>query len=70
MFSSITGQLAQAGLCSVVLLEGLPRLVCVQEYCRMAGLGWLVFNILQDGGLCWLVYGSFMEGWPTLVCVQ
>ena len=30
MFGSIAGQLAQAGLCSVVLKDGWPRLACVQ----------------------------------------
>ena len=30
MFGSIAGQLAQAGLCSVVLQDGWPRLACVQ----------------------------------------
>ena len=30
MFGSITGRLAQAGLCSVVLQDGWPRLACVQ----------------------------------------
>ena len=29
-FSSITGRLAQAGLCSVVLQDGWPRPACVQ----------------------------------------
>ena len=44
MFSSITGQLAQADLCSVVLQDG--------------GLGWLVFSItgrLAQAGLCLVV---------------
>ena len=44
MFGSIAGRLAQAGLCSVVLQDGWPRLACVQYYCRTAGLGWLVFS--------------------------
>ena len=30
MFSSIAGKLAQAGLCSVVLQDGWPRLACVR----------------------------------------
>ena len=30
MFGSIVGRLAQAGLCSVVLQDGWPRLTCVQ----------------------------------------
>ena len=30
VFSSIAGRLAQAGLCSVVLQDGWPRLACVQ----------------------------------------
>ena len=30
VFSSIAGRLAQAGLCSVVLRDGWPRLACVQ----------------------------------------
>ena len=30
IFSSIAGRLAQAGLCSVVLQDGWPRLACVQ----------------------------------------
>ena len=29
VFSSIAGRLAQAGLCSVVFLDGWPRLACV-----------------------------------------
>ena len=36
VFGSIAGQLVQAGLCSVVLQDGWPRLACVQVYCRMA----------------------------------
>ena len=44
MFGSIAGRLAQDGLCSVVLQDGFPRLACVQQYCRMAGPGWLVFS--------------------------
>ena len=30
MFGIIAGRLAQAGLCSVVLQDGWPRLACVQ----------------------------------------
>ena len=30
MFGSIAGRLALAGLCSVVLQDGWPRLACVQ----------------------------------------
>ena len=43
-FSSITGELTEAGLCSVVLQESRPRLACVQLYCGTAGLGWLEFS--------------------------
>ena len=43
----------------LVLQDGWPRLADIQWYCWTAGLGWLVFSILQDGGLCWFVYGSF-----------
>ena len=49
--------LLYASLCSVVLQEDWPRLACVQQYCRMAGLGWLVF-------------GSIEDGWPRLACVR
>ena len=55
MFGSIAGRVALAGLCS--------------EYCRTAGLGWLVFGSFAGrvdlAGLCsvvlqcgWLVFGS------------
>ena len=30
MFSSCTGQLAEAGLCSVILQDGWPMQACVQ----------------------------------------
>ena len=30
MFGSIAGRLAQAGLCSVILQDGWPKLACVQ----------------------------------------
>ena len=44
VFGSIGGRLALAGLCSVVLQDGWPRLACVRWYCRTAGPGWLVFG--------------------------
>ena len=71
MFSSIAGRLAQAGLCSVVLRDGWPRLACVQWYCGTAGLGWLMFSSiagrLAQAGLCSVV---LRDGWPRLACVQ
>ena len=61
MFSSITGRLAQAGLCSVVLQDGWPRLACVQYYYRTASPGWLVFSIITGRlAQCWLVFGSIV----------
>ena len=54
MFSSIAGRLAQAGLCSVVLQDGWPRMACV------AGR-------LAQAGLCSVV---LQDGWPRLACVQ
>ena len=30
MFGSIAGRLALAGLCSVVLLDGWPRMACIR----------------------------------------
>ena len=46
-----------AGLCSVVLQDGWPRLACVQEYCWMCVLGWLVFSCMT-ADLGWLVFSS------------
>ena len=57
MFSSIAGRLARAGLCSVVLQDGWPRLACVQQ---SAGR-------LARAGLCSVV---LQDGWPRLACVQ
>ena len=69
MFSSIAGRLAQAGLCSVVLRDGWPRLACV--HCKTAGPGWLVFSSiagrLVQAGLCSVV---LRDGWPRQACVQ
>ena len=54
MFNRIVGRLAQAGLCSVVLQDGWPRLVRVT--------GWLV-----QAGSCSVV---LQDGWPRLACVR
>ena len=71
MFSSIAGRLAQAGLCTVVLQDGWPRLACVQQYCRTASLSWLVFSSiagrLAQAGLCSVV---LQDGWSRLACIQ
>ena len=68
MFSSI---LSSAGLCSVVLRDGWPRLACVQWYCRTFDLGWLVFSSvvgrLALAGLCSVL---LQDGWPWLACVR
>ena len=71
MFGSIAGWLALAGLCSVVLQDGWPRLACVRYNCKTAGPGWLVFNSiagrLAQAGLCSVV---LQDGWLRLACVQ
>ena len=46
MFNSIW---SIADLCSVVLQDGRPRVACVLEYCRTAGLGWLLFGSIAGG---------------------
>ena len=72
MFSSIAGRLALAGLCSVVLQDGWPRLACVLWFCRTAGSCGLVFGSIagrlalaglcsvycRTAGLGWLVFSS------------
>ena len=52
MFSSIAGRLAQAGLCSVVLQDGLPWLANIA--------GWLA-----QAGLCSVV---LQDSWSRLAC--
>ena len=68
MFGSIAGRLAQAGLCSVVLQDGWPRMACVR-YCRTAFPGWLVFSSiagwLAQAGLCSVV---LQDSWSRLAC--
>ena len=54
MFSNITGQLALAGLCSVVLLDGCPMLLLV--FSSNTGR-------LAQAGLC---SGVLLYGWPRL----
>ena len=66
MFCSIVGWL-EAGLCSVVLQESRPRLVCVQLYCRMAGLAVVMLEGWPHAGLCSVVV---LGGWSRLACVQ
>ena len=45
VFSGNTGRLAQAGLCSVVLQDGLPKAgLCSVVLCRTACPGWLEFS--------------------------
>ena len=56
MFSSIAGRLAQAGLCSVVLQDGWPKLACV----------WFAGRLAQDG-LCSVV---LQDGLPRMACVR
>ena len=51
----ITRWVANAGLCMVVLMEEWSTLACVQQYCWMADLGWLVFRSIAE----WVAYTSF-----------
>ena len=57
MFSSIAGRLALAGLCSVVLQDGWPKL---SVFGSIAGR-------LAQAGLCSVV---LQDDWPRLACVQ